>query len=377
MYVIESDELFDMDLVGLPIRVEHMDHQDVGRVTSYTPTPDGRGYVEFEVSDDAAGWVCADLIRQGRLGELSLKHSQDSDGKNKRPIEVSLVARGARPGTKVYPCRPKARRDYISGGPTARVAIMASSADLGAQAAAMEDAARKIRESIAAGAQAQTQATQEQEQDQGTKRARDASEQDEAAKRARGTDGRFSPPAPAAEQQKTQEYDISSILDKASSDIRDSDVTKQLYGAVSHLMRTIDAKQTEVEKLQKIATESKGSTRTMAKQIATVLDGIYRRHANTHFDDKSADILGEAMMQFPQLGAALQPIMVSASDIERQLASSQQKRVDDQLEGYKAQVASLSTKIGQYQRMGGQMDAPAPSTIVAATGAGAPAVGQV
>lgn len=68
--------------------------------------------------------------------------------------------------------------------------------------------------------------------------------------------------------------------------------------------------------------------------------------------------------------------MVSASDIERQLASGQQKRVDDQLEGYKAQVASLSTKIGQYQRMGGQMDAP-PATTVAASGAGAPAVGQV
>lgn len=305
LYVIESDELFDMDLVGLPIRVEHMDHQDVGRVTSYTPTPDGRGYVEFEVSDDAAGWVCADLIRQGRLGELSLKHSQDIDGRNKRPIEVSLVARGARPGTKVYPCRPKARRDYISGGPPARVAIMASSADLGAQAAAMEDAARKIRESMAAGAQGQAPAQAQEEQDQGAKRARDAAEQEEAAKRARGADGRFSPPAaPAVDEQK--EYDISSILDRASSDIRDSDVTKQLYGAVSHLMRTIDAKQTEVEKLQKIATESKGSTKTMAKQIATVLDGIYRRHANTHFDDKSADILGEAMMQFPQLGAALQ-----------------------------------------------------------------------
>lgn len=156
-YVIETDELYEFNLVGLPIRVEHLDSQDVGTVTGFTPTPDGRAYIEFSVHDNPAGWTCSDLIKEGRLAELSLKHVQDKlTGKNKRPVEVSLVARGARPGasgsrapwlsrhmpyligptpsyagTKIYPFRDVVHRDYLS----AKDGVMASAAISGATGA--------------------------------------------------------------------------------------------------------------------------------------------------------------------------------------------------------------------------------------------------
>lgn len=375
MYVIETDELYDMNLVGVPIRVEHMEGGNVGHVTSYTATPDGRGYVEFEVNDDAAGWTCADLIRSGRLGELSLKHFQDLDGKNKRPVEVSLVARGARPGTRIYPSRRKGGSDYISQAPQ-QVTVMASAGDLAAQANMMEEQAKRMREQAAAAAAAEAELHAAS-----SKRAAESNAEgaEEAAKRARGPDGKFT-----AHQQQHQAdppgsspLDFASILDRASADIRDPVVTKSLYEAVSSLMQNLDQKQSEIQKLQKVADEAtgnaKGHVRGMAKQIATVLDGLYRRHASASFSDNQADMLAEAMTQFPKLGEALQPIMVAASDVDRQLAMVGKKVVDDQLEGYKAQVGALSAKIGAYQRMGGHIEAPPTHSYIAAS-SGAAAV---
>ena len=97
---LTAQQLNAMQLVDLPIRVEHSGADvTVGRVTRQHAV-DGRGdaMIEFELNKDPSGWAVDEASRRGALRELSLKHLADvrDDGAvtRVRPTEVSVVIKG-------------------------------------------------------------------------------------------------------------------------------------------------------------------------------------------------------------------------------------------------------------------------------------------
>lgn len=96
-YKLAPDDLKNMSLVGLPIRVEHHD-TDSGEVIDSWVSDDGKAYVKWRFSDTPRGWGLSKLVRDGRVCELSLKHAEFEDG-TKAAMEVSIVEKGARPQT--------------------------------------------------------------------------------------------------------------------------------------------------------------------------------------------------------------------------------------------------------------------------------------
>jgi len=208
---LSTADLRSLKLKDLPIRVEHFDGQDVGRVTESHVTPDGRAYVTYELFETPAGWACGELITAGRLGQTSLKHLQLADG-SKHAVEVSLVRQGARPGTNIYP--DDSVTDYLN----AADANASSAAGLAAVAASglvvnpaapslpMADAAAvAAQQPVAAAPVAAVAAPVEMQnvtavaapvvpmQEAAAVAMPPASAEEPAAKRARAPDGRFVP----------------------------------------------------------------------------------------------------------------------------------------------------------------------------------------
>lgn len=111
------DELLQMKLVGLPIRVEHGKRAKVGTIkSSKTDAATGYTTVDMEFDDTVEAHVAAALIEKGRIKELSLCHDVYTDN-SKVPVEVSLVEEGARPNTIIFPdslSHDDALKQYIS-----------------------------------------------------------------------------------------------------------------------------------------------------------------------------------------------------------------------------------------------------------------------
>jgi hypothetical protein len=127
-----------LDLPGKPIRIEHREGQDVGHIVRAS-VHDGRAIVTWVMDNKEA----ETLITSGEMPELSLKHWSLVI-----PEEVSLVARGARPGSIVcdqlecgYPLAgdaggaaphtqisASADQEYLSKAPAQHISIMDSTA---------------------------------------------------------------------------------------------------------------------------------------------------------------------------------------------------------------------------------------------------------
>lgn len=99
-YRLSPEDLRCMQLVGLPIRIEHK-NTDCGKVVDSWVSPEGRAYVRWRFADTPTGWGLAKLVREGKVCELSLKHVEYDDG-TKEALEVSVVEQGARPDTFIH-----------------------------------------------------------------------------------------------------------------------------------------------------------------------------------------------------------------------------------------------------------------------------------
>ena len=96
-------------LAGLPLCVEHLDENPVGRVAHAWVASDRKCYALFETTDDSFGGILAGRMVEYELTpELSLGHTctieQSADAVavvDKQPTEVSICAKGARDGTRI------------------------------------------------------------------------------------------------------------------------------------------------------------------------------------------------------------------------------------------------------------------------------------
>ena len=101
---LTGDELRAMKLVDLPIRLEHTDTNlyDVGRTTEVKIEASGRTSVKFKLHDTPAGWATNQLISDNTIRELSLGHEYFPCDERVEAKEVSIVFKGARPGSFIY-----------------------------------------------------------------------------------------------------------------------------------------------------------------------------------------------------------------------------------------------------------------------------------
>ncbi len=104
---ITQEESMSMDLVGVPIRLEHADSLTLGTVQKSWNDSSGRKWVIGEITDDTveSKFAGKDLLSHDAVFKgLSLQHvyNEYSDGTSvKHPVEVSLVREPRRPGCNI------------------------------------------------------------------------------------------------------------------------------------------------------------------------------------------------------------------------------------------------------------------------------------
>lgn len=104
---ITPDESIEMDLVGLPVRLEHADSLTLGTVKKSWNDSAGKKWVIGELNDNSiqSKFASKDLLSDNAIFTgLSLQHvyNEYSDGTStKRPVEVSLVRDPRRSGCNV------------------------------------------------------------------------------------------------------------------------------------------------------------------------------------------------------------------------------------------------------------------------------------
>jgi hypothetical protein len=131
-FQLSNDDIASLmkQATGLPIRIEHETH-DVGRVVSASFNGVD-AVVEWEFSENASGWAAEKLVELQQIKELSLKHVAYENG-NKKPLEVSLVRKGARPATTII--HEKYKTPVQTSLKEQHTVVMASASDAGALAA--------------------------------------------------------------------------------------------------------------------------------------------------------------------------------------------------------------------------------------------------
>ncbi len=130
---ITEQEARDMDLTGLPVRLEHEDSLQVGTIEKQFTDGNGKKWVIGNITDDSvqARFAGKDLSSQDAVFTgLSLQHvySEYSDGTStKRPVEVSLCKDPRRPGCNVGVVR--AVTDNCQYKPTAGSSAMSDATE--------------------------------------------------------------------------------------------------------------------------------------------------------------------------------------------------------------------------------------------------------
>ena len=102
-----------------------------------------------------------------------------------------------------------------------------------------------------------------------------------AAKRARGSDGRFVPSGAEAGGEPAPEDPIPEVLQSVASQINDPEVVRKLYGAAARMLKAVEEKHNENEKLlqeraimEKAAAETKENSKVFAKQSIKEITGV-------------------------------------------------------------------------------------------------------
>lgn len=124
-----QDKIDRGEFENLSMIIEHDENATlntrVGRIVRASVNPANRNVeIEFRLREDGAGSGVSDLVRSGKLSELSLGHVYMNETGKSRALEVSLVAKGARKGCKII--RASAR--FASTGATAAAAAAAAAA---------------------------------------------------------------------------------------------------------------------------------------------------------------------------------------------------------------------------------------------------------
>lgn len=373
---LSKQDLANMRLVGLPLKVEHTGPPRGEIVDQHTDDQTGYTTVTFEVFDDYAGDALCRMIANGKLPDLSLCHnlyaSQDLpfDEWKKEPVEVSLCLQGARPGTHICSVECSNRND--EGKPTmlARI-IKMSASQIGKEGDAISNAAPPPVVSEAPPSTQNVHVPQAE------------SHPVTLSERPRDEQGRFlsapvsdtAPPVPTTNNAgasgsigKGGLGDIANRIERIAQGL-DSKVSNELIDTVGDiLMAHVQAHEklkqvetdsqtlrTKCESLEKdnetMRAERKAEFGKMAGDIADALSDIYMQYNGSPMDQTSKKELISELDRNPKIAKTFQglPMATVAMSAQRQAADMgnrvQQARVDNASE--KENV--LTKRLREYQ----------------------------
>lgn len=308
--------------VGLPIRIEHETH-DVGRVVS--ASYDGaNAEVEWEFNESASGWAAEKLVELQQIKELSLKHVEYHDGK-KKPLEVSLVRKGARPATQIMTPEYKAKQQALGNKSQTRVVVMASEAAVPEIVPAADAAAAvPVVPDIAPAA------------------------------------GQADEPA-----SKRVKYDTPlEFINTISTKISDVDTMQLVADYIGSSLEANLAQEQEIKSLkeakailEQAQSAHVGASKNVVSDITRVLSDLYSKFATeTQVSEDSKTAFMDSLCNNTAAMEFVRPILVAASAIHQVTAQSEVGAKSAQLKEAYARLGVLQNQIGAARKM-----APAPA----------------
>ena len=365
-YKLTRDDLKSMDLVGLPVKIEHM-KTVVGKITASKLLDNGTMMVKYTLNKDVPGYITDQLIKDGHLTELSLSHIDN--GTRKIPTEVSVVFKGARPETKILRSQAiegiNRQREYISGGEQNFVrasykqtlqGLMSGTEDGGSTPQAMEapaaavaaDSPHQAEENAAKAAAAAPLAEPSA-----------VGSEEPAAKRQK-TDGPASADEDCANMDPSRRLEV---LERIVAGIPDFETKKQLYGLTSGLMAEImekekicNDKDNQISSLNKIKETNEANTEANARSTAAVIAELLQLYNPQYVkNDSLSDEFVRTMSTNPQVYEFLRPIEVCASQIKAEREQINNAKRVQELDAYRKKCEQLQSQLGAYTRMGGHV----------------------
>jgi len=342
-------ELAGMELVGLPVRVEHMDrpehksvyNNEVGTVTGVSTDPaTGKTDVTYVLHDNTAGLVAKTLTKNGTIKDLSLNHSYFPDTQAVVPVEISLCAQGARKGTHIYKQPPI----------------------IGIKASANDTPTANSRAPMASNEQTAVAAVTAPPQ------AMDASTSDQqpAAPEHGGEPAAAAAPAPEVAAPKNPPTGATHIefLETIGDKVGDPTLVKELYDRVGNLMKYGAQKnesarelQMKLDVLEDANNRIKENNSQTAEQMIAVMNDLYRQFSPANvMSDNAAQEASKALVESPHLLKALQGVPVMASAIT--INASSKAQVDKQMQNDALQRQLMESKaaVALYEKQLGTMN---------------------
>jgi hypothetical protein len=408
------DEIKSMNLIGLPIRVEHQEG-DVGRVIDCRIDPlTGKTEVCFELSTSPSGIAARSMIQNESIRQLSLKHLVYPN-RVMVPEEVSLCIKGARPQTDVYKTK-----NYKGSGLTTSIEaqpyeVVCMSASLPEnfiysttpqynkppemqQQTTMQNMQQMMAPMINAIPQAPTHHAQVQErdaygrfaymdQDALLKQQQQLMQDQIALQQALAAQGAPSPvastpvvPSPVApvaapvqtpvekavpQESKKRSFEEIVMETAKSLKIENNPEAQKIFmdfavqNAKSEfeLMNANKQLMEENEKLKKQRTEDMKQTETIAEQVAATIEKIYKQFVPTM--NVNQDVMNKgklAMQASPEITNMLAPMVVACSNIVELASNKQQNALVKEID-------NLQRDLSFYSKSFEHMQSPVPTPI--------------
>jgi hypothetical protein len=314
-YVLDASSLASLaqQLPGAPVRIEH-EARDIGRITDATLTG-GSLSVKWVLDQTASGMSMERLIEKGEAPELSLKHALYSDGAV-RPIEVSIVRKGARAGCAIDTEKYKHAGENTS--------IMASAAEETVSATPVEPAS--------------------------------AVAEDPAPKRPR-----FDSPVEFLKTITPKVNDneaMESIADYIASMMENQMTTQQELGALRQAKEILEeAQKSQVE-----------SSKNVVRDIVDTLSSLYQNFASgQNMDEAQKTKLSSVLTENSEVREAMRPLLVAASAIHQRTAIAAAAATNTTLTAAMSRIETLQKQMAAARGMSSAPVAPmwSPVTVPA------------
>jgi hypothetical protein len=373
-YHLTPEDMLSMpSLVGLPIRVEHEEDIDVGEIVSCSVV-NGKACVRGRLKDGPRGWAAKQLMRTKDIKELSLRHAEfvrPADGKvvHRVPIEVSLVAKGARPGSIITASKTSSpyllllSRHIKAGAASAPHAM-----DAGAppQAAAVPQAVAAPVPAAVAGGEAATATNNALAAGLAAAVPTNVTADEREAKRARTEDNAHVTFAQAIAAKVADPDTLHSILNYVAQNMEQSVATE------SELVKFSEEKQA----MQKKEQAMKDTNKTQVMEAVNVINNLYKHIVpNMNVSDAAREsftdmLISNAALK-PEIIEFLRPMSVAASAIAAQQQKAETTNKEVELKAAMDNIARLSQKLVAARNLGAtpavhpnwqqqQQQAPAP-----------------
>lgn len=352
-HLTPNDVLSMPSLVGLPVRVEHEEDIDVGEIVSCSVV-NGKARVRGRLRDGPRGWAAKQLMKTRDIKELSLRHAEfvrASDGKtvHRVPIEVSLVAKGARPGSIIS--ASKTASPYLlilARSIKAGVSSTASVMETNTTPAAATPAAPAAAAPATTGGEAMAATNAALSAGMAAAAPTPVSAEEPNAKRARSED----------------DNGHVKFAQAIAAKVTDADTLQAILGYVAQNMElSVDAETQKAKfneeraALQQKEAILKESNKAQVMEAVNVINNLYKHFVpNANVTDSAresfTDLLVSNAALKPEIMEFLRPMTVAASALTLERQNAAQAAKEKELKDAMDKIQALSGRLNAARNLG-------------------------